>query len=245
MDKMYMISEDEYLSRKSHHDKKEKKEEIGKEPEDIAMVKLYDKMIRKQNASDIKTEKGWSSLQDRLKPIWNNHSENYEKIIKQFPPSRENEARFILSVMSKLPKVKVTPEKLYVNEKAIEGSMPDIVNEIISNKVHGVESLIEKLRSKQEKRNLSDDWEDTLNIEGDTPFESLSQSMHSFINASPHEKKSSTPKSPKFSPLKTRGQRMRGMKETSPRKVLNQLQKEELKRLSKSQHDRSGAWAEY
>ena len=144
MRKMYLVNQEEY---------KQMKKDISpstiEDSSDVRVAKAVDSFVRKRDERKIKENQDWEKLSSRLKPILSGSQKDVEEIIKQFPGDRRSDAQFILSILSRLPKVVLTPKRLLIDGMPMEDSLLTIIDDILKNNVKGVESLIQSLRKKR------------------------------------------------------------------------------------------------
>ena len=163
MEKMYLIPHEEY------HSLKEGKG--SDEPNDVKLAKFQDAYIRGRDGKDIKESRNWEQLSSRLKPILSTHQADLQEMLKQFPSAHQDQAQFVLSFLSRLPKVTLSPKHLMIDGQALNDSLVEIVMDIMRNDIQGVESLISFLR-----RGVQND------ISMMTPFQSLASNFPSLSN---------------------------------------------------------------
>ena len=216
MEKMYMMSEDQF---ESMNKEKKNVEDApmdgggggGKKPEadDVKIAKLHDTMIRKQDAKQIKTDKHWSDLGARLRPILTSVQEEKKEILKQFPVESHTQVEFILNILNRLPKVTLNNTQLMIDGQPLQDPLKKVISDIMKNEIKGVENVIQKLRTSD------DDW--------DVPFESFSDTVQEYLK--------DDASASKYSPIKTRAKArsekakksLRTYQERTPRKSLQKL----------------------
>ena len=199
---MFLVSPEEYASMK----KKQTPSNVTPEATDVQLAKLQDAYVRKRDEKKIKENLEWDKLSSRLKPILASSHVEIHGIIDQFPLEMQDRARFILSTLSRLPKVLVTPNRLLIDGIPMEDSLMDIINDILQNNVSGVDTLIRALRNgRKDALAMKPGHESPRNkSESETPKKELGAQESSKTQAfSPV----SNPK--EVSPIKTRGQRAR------------------------------------
>ena len=160
---MYLIPHEEYHSLKD-----------GKgldEPNDVKLAKFQDAYIRNRDGKDIKESRNWEQLSSRLKPILSSHQADLQELLKQFPSTHQDQAQFVLSFLSRLPKVTLSSNHLMIDGQAVKDSLVEIVMDIMRNDIKGVESLIQFLR-----RGVEND------VSLMTPFQSMASNFHSLSN---------------------------------------------------------------
>ena len=172
MEKMYMLSADQYESLNKQKQGQENAMsgsgvEKKTEADDVKIAKLHDQMIRKKDASEIETEKKWNELGARLKPILSTAQVQRDEILNQFPAKFHAQASFILNILSRLPKVSFKDTQLLIDGEPLSDTLFQIVTDIIRNDIKGVESVIRKLRTSE------DDW--------DVPFDSFSDTLRGYL----------------------------------------------------------------
>ena len=163
MEKMYLIPHEEYHSLKD-----------GKgldEPNDVKLAKFQDAYIRNRDGKDIRESRNWEQLSSRLKPILSSHQADLQEMLKQFPSTHQDQAQFVLSFLSRLPKVTLSSNHLMIDGQATKDSLVEIVMDIMRNDIKGVESLIQFLR-----RGVEND------VSLMTPFQSMASNFHSLSN---------------------------------------------------------------
>ena len=89
-------------------------------------------------------------------------------MLKQFPSTHQDQAQFVLSFLSRLPKVTLSSNHLMIDGQATKDSLVEIVMDIMRNDIKGVESLIQFLR-----RGVEND------VSLMTPFQSMASNFHS------------------------------------------------------------------
>ena len=216
MDKMYLVPQDEYESFRG--------KDSSKEASDIKVAKLQDAFIRKRDEKEVRENKNWEQLSSRLKPIMSAHQAELQKIVKDFPEAQQDQAQFLLTLLSRLPKVTISSNRLLIDGQPMTDGIIAIVEDMIDNGIHGVESLISFLRRER------DYGEMTFHSTASTPRQKKSASMlssKSSVFMSPKASSSPLKISPmKLSPIKTRGQRLReGTKTVSPRDLTRKKNK--------------------
>ena len=189
MNKMYLVSPDEYNSLKKETPKMNSQDDAS----DVKLAKLQDAYVRKRDEKQIKENQEWDKFSSRLKPILSSSHSEIQGIVNQFPKDEQNHAQFVLGVLSRLPKVTLTPNSLLIDGVPMDDSLIDVVQDILKNGVRGIETLIRALRSG--KREISST---PLKIPPKSAFE---PSPMKFTPRTPV----SAPK--EISPIKTRGQR--------------------------------------
>ena len=217
-----MMSEDQFESMN-----KEKKnvenvpmEGGGKtEADDVKIAKLHDTMIRKQDAKQIKSDRHWSDLGARLRPILSSVQEEKKEILKQFPVETHTQVEFILNILNRLPKVSLNNTQLMIDGQPIQDPLKKVISDIMKNEIKGVENVIQKLRTSD------DDW--------DIPFESFSNTMQEYM------KDGESASSPKYSPIKTRAKARSEMKAKSLRTYQERTPRKSLQKLAHMEQGRS------
>ena len=68
--------------------------------------------------------------------------------MKEIHPNRQAQAKFLLEILSRLPKVSLTKKHLLIDNEPQPGYMKDILDEMMDNNITGVTSIINALRSK-------------------------------------------------------------------------------------------------
>ena len=129
--------------------KKDPAADTSKDPSDVKLAKAVDSYVRKRDEKKIKEHQDWEKLSSRLKPILSGSQKEIEEIMNQFPNHQRPDAQFILSILSRLPKVVLTPKRLLIDGTPMEDSLVAIVDDILKNNVKGMESLIQVLRRKR------------------------------------------------------------------------------------------------
>ena len=209
---MYLVPQDEYQFLKEGKDSL-------KEASDVKVAKLQDAYIRKRDEKEVRENKNWEQLSSRLKPILSVHQAGLQELVKEFPETHQDQAQFLLTILSRLPKVTFSSKRLFIDGQPLKDDIIEIVNDMLNNGIHGVESLISFLRRER------DYGEMTFHSTASTPRQKKSASMlssKSSVFMSPKASSSPLKISPtKVSPIKTRGQRLReGTKTVSPRELL-------------------------
>ena len=138
MDKMILMPAEEY--------KAMKKMGAEEEASDVKLAKFQDSFIRKQDAKRIEDDQNWQRLSSRLKPIFSTQREDIQEMLKPFPSRQREEAKLVLNLLARLPKVTLSKEQLLVDGQPMRDSLLTIVRDIMRNDVRGVESLIQALR---------------------------------------------------------------------------------------------------
>ena len=138
MDKMILMPAEEY--------KAMKKMGAEEEASDVKLAKFQDSFIRKQDAKRIEDDQNWQRLSSRLKPIFSTQREDIQEMLKPFPSGQREEAKLVLNLLARLPKVTLSKEQLLVDGQPMRDSLLTIVRDIMRNDVRGVESLIQALR---------------------------------------------------------------------------------------------------
>ena len=138
MDKMILMPAEEY--------KAMKKMGAEEEASDVKLAKFQDSFIRKQDAKSIEDDQNWQRLSSRLKPIFSTQQEDIQEMLKPFPSRQREEAKLVLNLLARLPKVTLSKEQLLVDGQPMRDSLLTIVRDIMRNDVRGVESLIQALR---------------------------------------------------------------------------------------------------
>ena len=220
---MYMMSADQYdsMNKEKKNDEGELSMEGGgkTEGDDVKIAKLHDMMIRKQDAKQIKTDKHWSDLGARLKPILSSVQDEKKEILKQFPDTAHAQVEFILNILNRLPKVSLTNTQLLIDGQALSDPLKKVISDIMKNEIKGVENVIQKLRTSD------DDW--------DIPFESFSNTMQEYM------KDGESASSPKYSPIKTRAKARSEMKAKSLRTYQERTPRKSLQKLAHMEQGRS------
>ena len=170
-----------------------KKESASSTPEDatdVRVAKAVDSFVRKRDERKIKENQDWEKLSSRLKPILSGSQKEIEETIKHFPGDRRPDAQFILSILSRLPKVVLTPKRLLIDGVPMEDSLVTIVDDILKNNVKGIESLIQIMRKKRADESVyigdvldspSDDPPSLISTLVDTPRKKRKVSVESTV----------------------------------------------------------------
>ena len=145
MEKMFLVNPEEYASMKKKQS--QPSSSITHEPNDIQLAKLQDAYVRKRDEKKIKENLQWNKLSSRLKPILSSSQGEIQGIIDQFPPDVQSPAKFIVSTLSRLPKVLVTPNRILIDGIPMKDSLLDIIADILQNNVSDVETLIRAMRN--------------------------------------------------------------------------------------------------
>ena len=124
--------------------------EPKKEASDVKMAKFQDSFIREQNAKKITEDQNWENVSSRLKPIFSSQHADVQKMLKSFPSNQQDQAKSVLNLLARLPKVTLSAEQLLVDGQPMTDSLTAIVRDIMRNDVRGVESLIQALRRGQQ-----------------------------------------------------------------------------------------------
>ena len=143
MDKMVLMPAEQYRALKNGSN------EPKKEASDVKMAKFQDSFIREQNAKKITEEQNWENVSSRLKPIFSSQQADVQKMLKSFPSNQQDQAKLVLNLLARLPKVTLSAEQLLVDGQPMTDSLTAIVRDIMRNDVRGVESLIQALRRGQ------------------------------------------------------------------------------------------------
>ena len=143
MDKMVLMPAEQYRALKNGSN------EPKKEASDVKMAKFQDSFIREQNAKKITEEQNWENVSSRLKPIFSSQHADVQKMLKSFPSNQQDQAKSVLNLLARLPKVTLSAEQLLVDGQPMTDSLTAIVRDIMRNDVRGVESLIQALRRGQ------------------------------------------------------------------------------------------------
>ena len=143
MDKMVLMPAEQYRALKNGSN------EPKKEASDVKMAKFQDSFIREQNAKKITEEQNWENVSSRLKPIFSSQHADVQKMLKSFPSNQQDQAKLVLNLLARLPKVSLSAEQLLVDGQPMTDSLTAIVSDIMRNDVRGVESLIQALRRGQ------------------------------------------------------------------------------------------------
>lgn len=176
MERMYLIGADEYNAMKN----KSTSPKTEKQPKDVELALLHDDMTRKSNKKTIKKEKSAKEFSEKLKPLLQFNSEELNRMLKNFSDEKKSSAKFIITVLSRLPTVALTSEQMLINGQPVKEDVTKIVTEMIENNVNDVPSLIAKLREKkkdvkQKPKLISydddDDDDETDDEEYVSPFE--------------------------------------------------------------------------
>ena len=144
MDKMVLTPAEQYRALKNGSN------EPKKEASDVKMAKFQDSFIREQNAKKITEEQNWENVSSRLKPIFSSQQADVQKMLKSFPSNQQDQAKLVLNLLARLPKVSLSAEQLLVDGQPMTDSLTAIVRDIMRNDVRGVESLIQALRRGQQ-----------------------------------------------------------------------------------------------
>ena len=123
-----------------------KEKELPKEANDVKLAKLQDAFIRKQDAKKIKENRDWDQLASQLKPIFSAQQGDIQEMLKPFPETQRDQAKLVLNLLSRLPKVTLSQKQLLIDGQPLADSLNTIVRDILKNDVRGVESLIQVLR---------------------------------------------------------------------------------------------------
>ena len=156
-----------------------KKEEEG---DDVKLMKLYDKMVKARGAKQLKEQKRVNDLQSRLKPILGSYVSDSKDLLKNIPKDKLPQAEFILSVLTRLPKVSLNEKRLLIDGEAMSEPVDVILRDILESGIFGVRSLIQRLRTKDEEE------EDSTSA-----FESFSDTMNEFMKSTKKPPVTSTP----------------------------------------------------
>ena len=143
MDKMVLMPAEQYRALKNGSN------EPKKEASDVKMAKFHDSFIRQQNAKKITEDQNWENVSSRLKPIFSSQQADVQKMLKSFPSNQQDQAKLVLNLLARLPKVTLSTEQLLVDGQPMTDSLSAIVKDIMRNDVQGVESLIQALRRGQ------------------------------------------------------------------------------------------------
>ena len=145
MEKMFLVNPEEYASMKKKQS--QPSSSITHEANDIQLAKLQDAYVRKRDEKKIKENLQWDKLSSRLKPILSSSQGEIQGIIDQFPPDVQRWAKFIVTTLSRLPKVLVTPNRILIDGIPMKDSLLDIIDDILQNNVSDVDTLIRAMRN--------------------------------------------------------------------------------------------------
>ena len=143
---------------------------IKKEGDDIKLMRLYDRMVKAKGSKQLKEEKQMADLQLRLKPILGSYVSDSKALLKGIPKARIPQAEFILSVLTRLPKVSLNEKHLLIDGEAVSDHVDVVLKDILANEIFGVRSLIQRLRTKDE--------------DDSSAFESFTNNMSEFLEGS-------------------------------------------------------------
>ena len=244
-----MVPADEYSSKRSEKPEmpvKPSPEQIPEmtgsglkkevEGDDVKLMKLYDKMVKARGAKQLKEQKRVNDLQSRLKPILGSYVSDSKDLLKNIPKDKLPQAEFILSVLTRLPKVSLNEKRLLIDGEAMSEPVDVILRDILESGIFGVRSLIQRLRTKDEEE------EDSTSA-----FESFGDTMHEFMKSTKKSPVTSTPNrsgrpsrlSRAINSLQQQAQAQAAgvakteeeVDESSPQKVLGNISKAEKSRM--------------
>ena len=217
MDKMILMPAEEYkamMNKKTELGEEERKKKVEKEEEeasDVKLAKFRDSFIRKQDAKRIEDDQTWERLSSRLKPIFATQQADIQEMLKPFPRGQREEAKLVLNLLARLPKVTLSNEQLLVDGHPMGDALPTIVRDIMRNDVRGVESLIQALRRRQRTippRLSMETIDDDDTMDSFIPYTPL---MLQAEELPPSSSSSSTPR--RVTPIKTTPKRSQTPKE--------------------------------
>lgn len=139
--KRYLITPDEYHLLKGKQNNP-----------DLAVIKFNENFVKNSNSKKIQETEEWNQLSQRVKPLFNPVStDDIQIIVSDFSKKKRDHAMTILKLIKKIPNVIVTQNHIFHNGKPLNGSVYDIVNDLIKSNAFD-ESLI--LKSFDQNANL-------------------------------------------------------------------------------------------
>lgn len=168
MDRMVMISLDSFEDMKRNRTKqKNKEDEIGsKDPPDVEMKKRNDQYVKSVAKEKNQADQEMEEFSKRLKPLLSLHTNSIEEIIKKIPSDKQEQASFLIQVLSRLPKVSIQRDRLMIDGEPLSTPASDIIKEMMSAGIGGTKNIINAMRykgkvrvEKSDEDNDSDDSE--------------------------------------------------------------------------------------
>ena len=151
-----MINLEQYQNMKKNNDTiggaMEMMEGGKREKDDILVKKKDEAWITKAEREKDRKRQEMDAFSERLKPLLSIHLQQIDDILKEIHPNRQAQAKFILEVLSRLPKVSLTKKHLLIDNEPQPGYMKDILEEMMDNNITGVTSIINALRSKMPQK---------------------------------------------------------------------------------------------
>ena len=167
-----------------------------KEADDMRMAKFQDAYIRNKNEQEIKEDYEWNKIGKRLKPMFKESNDIgfASEMIKKYPTSMQPKVEYILKMLMNLPKVKLEKDRILVDGSPMSGTLEEVVADIMINEVSSTKNVIDQLRHSNEKGQ-----------DEDTPFESIADTMESYINSQQPTTPFHTPRASFSTPSQTPG----------------------------------------
>ena len=154
---MIMINLEQYQNMKKNNDTIGGAMEGGKREKDDILVKKKDEAwITKAEREKDRKRQEMDAFSERLKPLLSIHLQQIDDILKEIHPNRQAQAKFLLEILSRLPKVSLTKKHLLIDNEPQPGYMKDILDEMMDNNITGVTSIINALRSKSPSKKKND-----------------------------------------------------------------------------------------
>ena len=244
MEKMYLVSEDQYRHLRPNVPNESSTPMTGSGAntvnDDVKIEQMHDAFVRASDAKKISQDKAWGSLTNRLKPLLGSYETASKELLQSFPADKRDQVEFIVQMLAHLPRVSLTSNQLKIAGKPVADSLKTIVGDIL-NHVTNVEDVIGMLRGEH----LDSDDESSI-------FESFADTIREFEQGA-KAKATSTPIKADKSKNKSKNKSRRGRAKSvvtfktddaiegrkrsvsrgapSPRKVLSNVADSEIDRL--------------
>ena len=112
MEKMYLVSEDQYrhmkMSDANEPNVPMKGSGANTISDDVKIDQMHDAFVRATDAKKISQDKAWGSFTDRLKPLLGSYETASKELMQSFPPGKKDQVEFIVQVLAHLPRVSLS-----------------------------------------------------------------------------------------------------------------------------------------
>ena len=192
MEKMIMISSDQYndmkrRSNKTNKDVNEKKSEAA----DVTVTKMNDEYVKQTAIKKNKAEHDMEEFSKRMKPLLSLHLNDIDEIMKHIPPDQKTQADFLIQVLSRLPKVSLSKNHILIDHEPMIKKASDVIKLMIDNGIKGTKSIINAMI--YGGGDESDDDQTAFHSVAQTPFKKTPIKT-SPIMSTPAKSPSQTPK---------------------------------------------------
>ena len=159
MEKMYLVSSDEFHSLPHKFtDKTPESNEMSHAiqsggaaesplPADQEVKKWSDKKIKEQAKLRNKQEQARQNFNKKISPLLDIYRQNHQEVLTQVEESKQGPAHFVLTLISRLPKISILHNKILYDNEVLKESASNIVSEIVDNNVLNSKNVIDALRA--------------------------------------------------------------------------------------------------